>query len=73
MTEPPQLPTRDHPAGTRDVPQPGRRRFSNPLSIHFKIGRRRVGTAASLQNSCLEGSIPSRPANLFPFPGGPCS
>ena len=39
------------------------------FTINFQTekekGRRRVGTAASLQNSCLEGSIPSRPANLF--------
>ena len=65
-------------ARNSSVNQPGRRRFSQPifirridmatpvcLSVHSnfqKKGRRRVGTAASLQNSCLEGSIPSRPA-----------
>ena len=38
--------------------------FFQSISNNRKKGRRRVGTAASLQNSCLEGSIPSRPAIL---------
>ena len=39
--------------------------FFKPISNEKKKqGRRRVGTAASLQNSRLDGSIPSRPATL---------
>ena len=71
--------TASHSAQIRDrgssASQPGRRRFSQSIFQHrrraasgpvrFQIGRRRVGTAASLQNSCLEGSIPSRPAILL--------
>ena len=63
---PPRLDARGEPAWA--VP------FFKPISNgENKQGRRRVGTAASLQNSRLDGSIPSRPATLPIQIGSPCS